>query len=436
MRNLPPLPLGVLLATAVGAFILQLFVRPAMGELIPATDSQITIEFGAEPEHSYHWWDALTSGASGLFAPKIDDTYSALDEAQKKAYMAGEYVTDNAAQFGNEVKENVKHAGDRAQRKAEHYGRKAQHDAAHLTKQAKENVQQAGNTMKQKGQNAYSKVDAEGRRVANEAEHVVDRNVQYGSGYLHGMFGKISRKIWSFISTTRGASSHLNAELKSGLEKLGNMVGSLNDGGSPSWPEAVFEGTRDQSFSHYIHDLGRASQVANDQIRKKLDIHTEMLASMAKSHLSSRLRLSGCYIPILVLISLYTMARNCCRSARHNQRTATEGDRKRSSGNHGPQSLEQGGVGAGVDALATTSANLGVLSLASVLLAVMEFNGVAGWLVASCYTALVAGIVAAAEPSFLAGVISSDNTAGAGLRLAIGVTAVSAVSCLIHTFFC
>ncbi|KAJ1666359.1 hypothetical protein IW140_001088 [Coemansia sp. RSA 1813] len=428
-------PLWALLTVGIAAFVLQLYVQPAFGELIPATDSQITIEFPAEPEHSYHWWDVLTSGASEFFGPKVDDANSAFGEAEQKAYLAGKYATSNAAQLGKDVKEDAEHVGNMAKQNAGYMGKKARNDAAHMTKQAKEQAQHAGKKIKQEGHNAYRKADSGGRKLAHDVQHAVDSKAQYSSGYLHGVFSRLSSHIWGIVSATRGASSHLHADIKAGLDKLGNMVGSMNEGASPSWPEAVFDGTRDHAFSKYIHELGHASQIANDQIRSKLDIHSAMLASMARSHLSSSLKLSGCYIPILVLISLYALASNWCRNARSHQRASAHGDQKSSSGSHNLQSLEQGDDRATNNALAVANTSLAIISLASVLLAVMEFNGVAGWLVASCYTVLIAGTVAAAEPPFLAGVISSDNTAGVGLRLAIGVTAISAVSCLIHTFF-
>ncbi|KAJ2868712.1 hypothetical protein GGI22_000701 [Coemansia erecta] len=392
-----------ILAVCIPAFVLHLCVQPALGELIPAADRQVTLVLPVEQEHSYHWWDVFTSGASGLFAPKVDDASSAFDEA-------GKYVTSNAAQLEKDVKEG-----------AGYFGRKARQDAAQVTKQVKEQAQHSGKKIKQEGQNAYRKADTKGRELAHEMQH--------------GVFDRLASHIWSFVSATRGAGGHLRADMKAGLEKLGDMVGSMNEGASPSWPEAVFDGTRDQAFSKYIHELGHASQIANDQIRTKLDIHSAMLASMARSHLSSSLKLSGCYIPILVLISLYALASNWCRNARPHQRPAVQGDRKSASGRHSLQSLEQGDDSAGTNALVAANTALAVISLASVLLAVMEFNGVAGWLVASCYTVLIAGTVAAAEPSFLIGMISSDSTAGVGLRLAVGATAISAVCCLIHTFF-
>ncbi|KAJ2557222.1 hypothetical protein EV175_001479 [Coemansia sp. RSA 1933] len=405
---------------AIGTFVLQMNVQSAAGELIPASDMEATNEIpaaaatAAEAEHSYHWWDVLTSGASGFFGPKMDDASSVFDEAEQKAYLAGKYAASNAEQLEQNAKEG-----------AQYLGRKARRDSA-----------RAARHIKQEGQNAYRKADAEGKRRAHDMRHAMDSKGEYSRGYLSGAFSRLSSHIWGIVSATRGASSHLRTDIKAGLEKLGDMVGSMNEGASPSWPEAVFDGTRDQAFSKYIHELSHASQIANDQIRTKLDIHSAMLASMARSHLASNLKLSGCYIPILVLISLYALAKDWCRNARSSrQHTPVQGDRKSTSDSHNLQSLEQGGNNPGTNALVAANTAMAVISLASVLLAVMEFNGVAGWLVASCYTALIAGMVAAAEPSFLAGTMSSGNSAGVGLRLAIGVTAISAASCLIHTFF-
>ncbi|KAJ1991839.1 hypothetical protein GGI25_003199 [Coemansia spiralis] len=421
---------------AISVSVMLLPSGLANAELIPPNnDGEITvvIPLAHATAPSYHWWDVLTSGASGFFAPKIDDANSAIDHAHDEAKAAGGYITSNAAQAKDDAKEKAEYVGTKVQERAYRFGHKAQHEAANAQKQAKESAQNIGRNVKHKGQDAYRKLDKEGRGLAHEAQHKADSNLYYCDGYLSCLFSRFKSHIHQMVAATRGASGHLRADLKYGLEKLGNVLGSLNEGASPSWPEAVFDGSRDPAFSKYIHELGQASQSANDQIKTKLNIHSAMLASIARSHLSSYLTLSGCYIPVLALISLYAIAKSVCRNSELNRDTSS---RSQGRGGSGSKESESEHKVAASNAFAMSNTFLGVVPMAVILLVVMEFNGMAGWLIASSYTVLIAGTVAAAQPSLLNGVLSStDGVASIGLRLAIGITTIAAASCLIHAFF-
>ncbi|KAJ2083516.1 hypothetical protein H4R24_000789 [Coemansia sp. RSA 988] len=407
---------------ALAAFLsIVLAVQHARAEIVPPTVTEIPYP-GAVVDHEYHWWDVLTSRASGYLAPKADNVDSMLDRAQRSASRAGGYITDNAADLGKQAANNAKEMKQDAKKDARWLGGQARNAAEH--------VQQAANS-------AHEEVNAQGRRAAQNAEDALGGIYRQEQSLLSRIYGRFVDQARSVAAATQGAGSQVRTDLRSGLEKLGDMVGALGQGASPSWPEAVFDGTRDPMFSKYISDLGQASKQANAQIRSKLDTHSTILENIVRSHLSTQLPLAGCYAPVLALLLIYLVNNLWTRKAElrsriQQQRTATTSGTNRNSR---LSQADQQECALASDTIATSCVYLIVVPMSILLLVIMEISGMAGWLITSSYTCLIAGTVAAMKPSFLVNVFDTNDIANIGQRLAIGVTTFTAVSCLLHSVF-
>ncbi|KAJ2156013.1 hypothetical protein GGF46_005468 [Coemansia sp. RSA 552] len=388
----------LVLAAAVVALLCA--ARLAGAELVPPTVTDPPFP-GPTHEAEFHWWDVFTSRAAAYLVPAANKADNILDDARKGAAQAGDHLTRGAAQYGDRVAD----------------------EAGNLAHRAKQDARYATKRVWQAGMAAQEEVDAQGKKAAHKAETTADSLNQYGQGFLHRIY-----------ATTRGAGSSLRADLKAGLEKLGNMVGTLGHGASPSWPETVFEGTKDPVFSKYIHDLGHASEQATAQLRSKLDVHTEILEKMIRSHLSGQLPLAGCYAPLLTLILLYLASTVWCRKAELRRRLQLQLNGTSSQGSGRSSAVQQEYMLA-LDKITGSCAYLMLVPVAITLLVIMELGGMAGWLISSSYTCLIAGTVAAAQPALLASLWPRDDAANIGQRLAIGTTVIAAVCCLAHSTF-
>ncbi|KAJ2617803.1 hypothetical protein H4S08_000183 [Coemansia sp. RSA 1365] len=413
----------IVLFVLVAVASIALFVQQVRAEIVPPTVTEIPNPV-AVGEHEYHWWDVLTSRASGYLAPNADNVDNMIDRAQRSASKAGEYITDNAANLGKEAADNAKGMTHDAKREAGWFSGQARHAARQ--------VKQAANY-------AQEEVNAQGRKAAQNAEDTLDEIYRQEKGLLHRIYDRFVSQIRNAAATTRGAGGQLRKELRSGLVKLGDMVGALGQSASPLWPEAVFDGTRDPIFSKYISELGQVSKQANAQIRSKLDTHSEILENIVRSHLSSQLPLASCYAPVLALLLIYLVNSVLTRKAELRnriqlQRIAAASGRNNSSNNVILQANQQECALAS-DTIATSCAYLIVVPMTIVLLVIMETSGMAGWLITSSYTCLIAGTVAAMKPSFLVNVFDSNDIENIGQRLAIGITTITAVSCLLHSAF-
>ncbi|PIA14474.1 hypothetical protein COEREDRAFT_82745 [Coemansia reversa NRRL 1564] len=415
------LALFVLVAVASIALVVQ----QVYAEIVPPTVTEIPNPV-AVGEHEYHWWDVLTSRASGYLAPNADKVDNMIDRAQRSASKAGGHITDNAANLGKEAADNVKGMTQDAKREAGWFGGQARHAA--------KQVKQAANY-------AQEEVNAQGRRAAQNAEDTLDEIYRQEKGLLHRIYDRFVNQARNVAAATRGAGGQLRTELRSGLVKLGDMVGALGHSASPLWPEAVFDGTRDPIFSKYISELGQVSKQANAQIRSKLDTHSEILENIVRSHLSSQLPLASCYAPVLALLLIYLVNSLLTRKADLRNRiqlqriAAASGRNNNSNSNSAILQANQQECALASDTIATSCAYLIVVPMTIVLLVIMETSGMAGWLITSSYTCLIAGTVAAMKPSFLVNVFDSNDIENIGQRLAIGITTITAVSCLLHSAF-
>ncbi|KAJ2503622.1 hypothetical protein GGH96_000182 [Coemansia sp. RSA 1972] len=454
--------------------------QKACGELVPPTVTEVPHPLGVQ-EHEYHWWDVFTSRAAEYLGPVAHDAERIGDRAQRSAAKAGEYITSNAAEYGEQVKDNaenyVKHAktrvglfghqvkdegeqigrqvkdnaenlaenakarvglfGHRVTNKGEHLGRQVKDNAENVAEHAKDRAGQFTRTVKREGRRlsdqaqragmaAHERIDTQGQRVMHDGGiNGVQRSV-FGS-----IYDRIVGQAQSTAKATRGTGGNLRAELTGGMQRLGDMLGSIGQGASPSWPEAVFEGTKDPMFTSYIHELGQVSKQANEHIQQRLDAHSEMLEHMVGAHVSAQLPLASTYVPILALLLVYLINsvwshKTSVRRRAHQQANGTDVTAARAA------RLEYELVS---DAVSSAYAYLGFVPMATVLLVVMEQSGMAGWLITSSYTSLIAGTVAAGQPAFLVNVWSSDDIACIGQRLAIGITTVDAACCFIHAVF-
>ncbi|KAJ2576279.1 hypothetical protein GGH19_002309 [Coemansia sp. RSA 1807] len=450
------------------------------GELVPPTVTEVPHPLGVQ-EHEYHWWDVFTSRAAEYLGPVVNDAEKIGDRAQRSAAKAGEYITSNAAEYGEQVKDNAEnlaenaktrvglfghrvktegeHLGrqvtDNAENLAEHaktrvgfFGHRVKNEAEHLGRQVTDNAEDLAEHAKDRAGQFGRTVKKEGRRLSDQAQHAgmaaherintqgqrVMRDAGINGGH-RGVFGWIYDRIvgqaQSTAKATRGTGGNLRAELTGGMQRLGDMLGSIGQGASPSWPEAVFEGTKDPMFTSYIHELGQVSKQTNEYIQQRLDAHSELLEHMVGAHVSAQLPLASTYVPILALLLVYLINsvwshKTTVRRRAHQQANGTDVTAARAA------RLEYELVS---DAVSSAYAYLGFVPMATVLLVVMEQSGMAGWLIASSYTTLIAGTVAAGQPAFLVNVWSSDDIACIGQRLAIGITTVDAACCFIHAVF-
>ncbi|KAJ2667432.1 hypothetical protein IW148_000127 [Coemansia sp. RSA 1199] len=417
-------------------------------ELVPPTVTEVPHPLGVQ-EHEYHWWDVFTSRAAEYLGPAVNNAEQIGDRAQRSAAKAGGYITSNAAEYGEQVKDNaenyVKHAKTRAglfghqvKNEGEHIGRQVRDSAENMAEHAKDRAGQFGRTVKKEGRRlsdqaqhagmaAHERIDTHGQRVMH--------NTGINGGQQRSVFGSIYDRIvgqaQNTAKATRGKGGNLRAELTGRMQRLGDMLGSIGQGASPSWPEAVFEGTKDPMFTSYIHELGQVSKQTNEYIQQRLDAHSEMLEHMVGAHVSAQLPLASTYVPILALLLVYLINsvwshKTSVRRRAHQQANSTDVTAARAA------RLEYELVS---DAVSSAYAYLGFVPMATVLLVVMEQSGMAGWLITSSYTSLIAGTVAAGQPAFLVNVWSSDDIACIGQRLAIGITTVDAACCFIHAVF-
>ncbi|KAJ2851705.1 hypothetical protein IWW36_000850 [Coemansia brasiliensis] len=478
--------------------VLLCAVQVVLAEIVPPTVTEIPNPLGPT-EHEYHWWDVFTNRAAEFLGPKVDEAEQLADQAQRSAVKAGDFITSNAAEFGeritdnagnmaHEAKERVGMFGRKVQKQGERVGEQAAETARDVAQQGKEqagifgkwvkregaklgdqaasnaqqardkaaanaqqakdkaaaNVQQAkeqagmfGHRVKREGENvadrvkgmaSHEYVDAQGRKFMHNAK---DATEQFNQGFLHNLYSRIIGQAQNTAAATRGASSHLRHELKCGLERLGDMLGTIgHEGASPSWPEAVFEGTKDPMFSKYINELGQVSKQVNARIQSQLDVHSSILEKMALAHLSAQVPLASIYVPVLAMLLIILANQIWTRKRQLHQLAQLQARVAASANGNRTRVIEHGN-----DVDSTASMYLTLLPLAILLLVVMELSGMAGWLLTSCYTCLVAGTVAATQPSFLTNVWSSDDIHNVGQRLAIGVTTLAAGCCFIHAIF-
>ncbi|KAJ2781361.1 hypothetical protein H4R18_002936 [Coemansia javaensis] len=213
-------------------------------------------------------------------------------------------------------------------------------------------------------------------------------------------------------------------QLRAGLEKLGNMVGTLGRGASPSWPEAVFDETRDPAFAKYIQDLGHASKQAHAHVQSRLDAHSAMLKMTAPHGAIAQLPLARCYAPVLALLLALVASQIRPRPA---AAAAASG-----RGDRGTRAAQQDRA-LGPDRTRSACALLMLVPMSVVQLVVMELGGVAGWLVAAGYALLVVCAVAATGPSLLARSAGGDAVARAAHCLTVAATAAIAGCCIAHS---
>ncbi|KAJ2130781.1 hypothetical protein IW143_004203, partial [Coemansia sp. RSA 520] len=312
------------------------------GELVPPTVTEVPHPLGVQ-EHEYHWWDVFTSRAAEYLGPVVNDAEKIGDRAQRSAAKAGEYITSNAAEYGEQVKDNAEnlaehaktrvglfghrvktegeHLGrqvtDNAENLAEHaktrvgfFGHRVKNEAEHLGRQVTDNAEDLAEHAKDRAGQFGRTVKKEGRRLSDQAQHAgmaaherintqgqrVMRDAGINGGH-RGVFGWIYDRIvgqaQSTAKATRGTGGNLRAELTGGMQRLGDMLGSIGQGASPSWPEAVFEGTKDPMFTSYIHELGQVSKQTNEYIQQRLDAHSELLEHMVGAHVSAQLPLAS-----------------------------------------------------------------------------------------------------------------------------------------------
>ncbi|KAJ2361651.1 hypothetical protein IW150_007189, partial [Coemansia sp. RSA 2607] len=203
----------------------------------------------------------------------------------------------------------------------------------------------------------------------------------------------------------------------------------------------VLNANRDSGFSDYIHDLGEASQKAHSQIKSNLDIHTDILEKIVKSHILSRLPFAGCYVPIIGLSLIYLVSGiwGCKAQLRHRmqQRANAASTSVATSVVSETTSAFQTEYIRLSDAITLSSTYLAIVPMTAVILVIMELNGMAGWLISGGYTCLLAASFAATQMSTIADLVptNNDSVVSVGQRVIIGISTILSVCCLVNGLF-
>ncbi|KAJ2884873.1 hypothetical protein H4R27_001778 [Coemansia aciculifera] len=451
---------GMQLATISVAFILMLPV--AHSELVPPTVTSGLDQVPATAkEHAYHWWDVFTNNAAGLIKSKADDTNNMLSDA-----VSDKHITSNVAEQAGQAKDGVEYLGIRVKENAQDIGHKVQQDAVKAKQQAQDNVEyvgirvqdeagklgrmakqeaadakqqagegtvQAAKRVKYVGQAAHDKAYDERRRLAQGAESARN-NVCSQGGWLHRIYCRLGDQAKALGSATRGASNQLRSKLKAGLRKLNDLASTddKEDGGS-TWPESVIAGASKETIMDYVQSLNQMSQHAHAQLKSKLEAQEAVLESIAGSYVFKQLPLAGFYGPLVALMLIYLVGDIWSRRADmcHRMRQRVEAA---AIGTETTRAFQEENISAS-EAMVAASVHLAVVPMVILLLVVMELNGSPGWLVISSYTCLLAGMLATANPMLLASIWSGDDMGNVEQRLAVGITMITAVSCLAQTMY-
>ncbi|KAJ1722647.1 hypothetical protein LPJ53_002951 [Coemansia erecta] len=412
----------------------------------------------AEPE--YHWWDVVTERAQQIFAPKIERANKMFSQGREIAAESEDYITSNVAEYGQQVKDNVDRAGQDAKNKAyelgqqardsvddvghkvkdkaDYWGRRAQHNAEHAKHKVQDDVHKAARHVKDTGENFYDRLNYEGSKMAHEAECGARRASRKCSGMLCCIRRSVCHALEKFASFTRGSGNQLRSDLQASMDRLREYVVSGAENATPSWPDKVLNANRDSGFSDYIHDLGEASQKAHSQIRSNLNIHTDILEKIVRSHALSRLPFAGCYVPIVGLSLIYLISGiwGCKAQLRHHiqQRADAASTAVAASVVAETTTAFQNEYIRLSDAITLSSTYLAIVPMTTVILVIMELNGIAGWLISGGYTCLLAASFAATQMSTIADLVPSNNdcVVSVGQRVIIGISTILSVCCLVN----
>ncbi|KAJ2778628.1 hypothetical protein GGI15_004128 [Coemansia interrupta] len=412
----------------------------------------------ARPE--YHWWDVVTERAQHIFAPKIERANKMFSQGREIAAESGDYVTSNVAEYGQQIKDSVDQAGQDAKNKAyelgqqardsvddmgqkvkdkaDYWGKRAQHNAEHAKNKVQDDVHKAARHVKDTGEDFYDRLNYEGNRVAHEAECGARRAGRKCSGVICCIRRFVSHKLESFASFTRGSGSQMRSDLQKSMDRLREYVVSGAENATPTWPDKVLHANRDSGFSDYIHDLGEASQKAHSQIKSNLDIHTDILDKIVRSHILMRLPFAGCYVPIVGLSLIYLISGiwGCKAQLRHRiqQRANAASTAISTSGVAETTSAFQNEYIRLSDAITLSSTFISIVPMTTVILVIMELNGMAGWLISGGYTCLLAASFAATQMSTIADLVpsSNDSVVSVGQRVIIGISTILSVCCLVN----
>ncbi|KAJ1648411.1 hypothetical protein J3B02_001099 [Coemansia erecta] len=453
-----------------------------MAQAEVVTDAELTtmtivarVTSTATPE--YHLWDVFTNRAHGFFAPKISHANDIYSQGQRDAADAGNYITSNIVDYGQQVKKNVNDMGEgakdrvyslgnqakvsfdelgqeikadvnraenaikedgqsikgKAQKKANNWGRDIKDDAERAKDRAQDDVHYVTKRIKHAGDDFYDKIYVESDRMTNEARHAAQQANLKSQEMSSGIRGYISRKLNGAASFIRGSGMQLRSDLGSSMNRLRDSVSSGLENATPSWPEKVFDSNRDPLVADYIHKLNQAAQQANSQVSSKLDMQSDIIEKIATRHLYSQLPLAGCYVPFVLLVVVFLVGRIWSYKAQLRRRVVQATS---AAGSSAETTLAfQQEYFRISDAITTSCTYLVIIPMTTLILVIMELNGMANWLIGSCYTCLLAGSFAATQMSTLADLSprSGNDVVAVGQRVTLGITVVIAVCCFINS---
>ncbi|KAJ1826018.1 hypothetical protein LPJ56_002396, partial [Coemansia sp. RSA 2599] len=450
-------------------------IAPGVG--VQLTTMTIVAQVTPAASAEFHWWDVVTERAHGFFAPKISHAHDVYSQGQRDAADAGSYITSNAVEFGQQVKEevgdmrkgakdkmkglgqqakrsfdemgqeikdDVNRAGNavaedaqglknRAQKQANNWGRHIKDSAERAKDRAQDDAHYVTKRLKHAGDDFYDKIYAEGDKTANEVKHAAHRANRERREVVGGIHGYISSKLDAIASFIRGSGAQLRQDLGASMNRLRDAVSSGFESATPSWPEKVLDANRDPFVADYVHRLGQAAQQANSQVSSRLDIHSDILEKIANKHMTIQLPFSGCYVPLVAFVVMYLVGRVWCCKAQLRRRVLQAASAAGASAET-TLAFQQECVKIS-DAIATSCTYLAILPLTTVVLVIMELNGMASWLIIGSYTCLIAGSLAATQMSTLADLSprNSNDVVAVGQRVMLGITVIIAVCCFVNS---
>ncbi|KAI7829160.1 hypothetical protein BX661DRAFT_204985 [Kickxella alabastrina] len=361
-------------------------------------------------------------GVNNLGQRAKNNANQIVDKAKNKADDLKQRVQDGADSLGQRVAENAKYVGQEAT------------DAADSAKRwGQENVRGAAKRVKHAEEDVYDRLNVDSRRATRSTKHAARKLDRKSTGLFHSVQNYIVNKLQNFASFTRGPSSQLRSEINAGVDRLRDLIDGSSNSATPTWPEKVLSGNRDPECNDYMQELNDASQHAHSLVKSKLNLHSEILESIARSHVTTQLPIAARCGPAVALVLLYLVFGIWARKGelrRRMQQTAAATN----SGAEMTRAFQQE-YALISDGITLSSTYLTILPMATSLLVIMEINELASWVITLGYTLVIAGSIAGTQPSALSSVFqSTDTVIEVGHQVTFAITAFIAVCCAVNGF--
>ncbi|KAJ2704755.1 hypothetical protein FB645_003036 [Coemansia sp. IMI 203386] len=433
----------------------------------------------SDTESEFHLWDVATDHFHSLFIPMFSRANNIFLQGQRDAADVESYITSNVIEYGQQAKEKADDMGinaknkihdlgqqakdgfdkmgqeikgdvnraeaavetnaqslkGEAQKKADKLGHRIKADVDRVKEKAQGDVHYATKRLKNAGEDFYDKMYSEGGKVASEAKDAAQQANRKSQEVVGGTNSYIHSKMSKLLSSVCGSGAQLRSELGASMNKLRDLLSLGFENATPTWPEKVLDANRDPIVADYVHKLNQAAQQANSQVASKLDIHTDILEKIATTHMSSQLPIAGCYVPFVVAAMIYFVSKIWCYKKQLGRMVLQTASAAGSSAET-TLAFQQEYIRTS-DVITTSCTYLVIVPLATIMLVIMELNGMGNRLIAISYTLLLAGSVPATQMSTLADFTPrvAGSVVAAGQSTMLVITTIIAVCCFVNSVF-